>query len=183
MLNRLSSQTKVKVLTVLAIVGLITTAFFVMRRDVHHENPPEKERRKLVAEKAAVLGQALRKYVLQHERLPSATDWEQALMPFLPEGFTFDIPSPDNRSQRRFAMNSKMSNLPVGEVPSPYWEQIVFFESTSTRPSASDPLRSLPVDDSEGFVVIYADGRFEYIPPDRKDQFIARHGSIREETK
>ena len=75
MLNRLSSQTKVKVLTVLAIVGLITTAFFVMRRDVHHENPPEKERRKMVAEKAAVLGQALRKYVLQHERLPSATNW------------------------------------------------------------------------------------------------------------
>jgi len=58
MLNRLSSQTKVKVLTVLAIVGLITTAFFVMRRDVHHENPPEKERRKLVAEKAAVLYQS-----------------------------------------------------------------------------------------------------------------------------
>jgi hypothetical protein len=183
MLNRLSSQTKVKVLTVLAIVGLITTAFFVMRRDVHHENPPDKERRKLVAEKAAVLGQALRKYVLQHERLPSATDWEQALTPFLPKGFTFDIPSPDNRSRRRFAMNSKMSNLPDEEVPSPYWEQIVFFESTNTHPSASDPLHSLPMDDSEGFVVVYADGRFEYIPPDRKDQFIARHGSIVEETR
>ena len=183
MLNGLRSKTKVQALILLVVVGLIITAFFVVRRDGYLETPQEKERRELVVEKAAVLGQALRRYVQQHERLPSATDWEQALTPFLPKGFTFDIPSPDNRSRRRFAMNSKMSNLPDEEVPSPYWEQIVFFESTNTHPSASDPLRSLPIDDSEGFVVVYADGRFEHIPPERKDRFIARHGSIVEETR
>ncbi|GBC92794.1 hypothetical protein HRbin15_01271 [bacterium HR15] len=161
------------------IIAFILFLFFIYLKifDSEHSSRPDKERQELIIQKATTLGDALRRYVKQHEHLPPANRWEQSLKPFLPRSFTFDIPSEPGQLPRRFAMNSRLSALPVRDVPSPYWEQVVFFESTNLQPSAADEMRSLPLEDqSKGFVVVYADGVPEYISAERMHTFLIKYG-------
>jgi hypothetical protein len=164
---------------IICIIAFIIICFSIYLKvfDSEHSRRPDKEQQELIIQKATTLGDALRRYVKQYERLPPANRWEQSLKPFLPRSFTFDIPSEPGQLPRRFAMNSKLSALAVRDVPPPYWEQVVFFESTNRQTSAADEMRSLPLDDQcKGFVVVYADGVPEYISTERMHTFLIKYG-------
>ena len=88
------------------------------------------------------LAQAALKFAKEHnDTLPSANKWEDELKPYVPDPATLRCTN-EAGLPGRYALNAKVAGKLLADIPNPE-TTVLFFESTSDKPSATDPLDTL----------------------------------------
>jgi prepilin-type processing-associated H-X9-DG protein len=128
-------------------------------------SPCGKPRQILCPNNLKRLGVGLLLYIQDNdERFPPFHDWNQLINPYIKDRYCFFCPlggrEPDAKYYAAFAL-LEMRFLEQIEKPA---ETPAFYDSTSTKPSPYDFLRSLPVPERHngGNYVAYADGHAKY---------------------
>lgn len=152
---------------------VIVTIWFTIKTISKQHVPKEMERIKIVESKAQELCKALKQYIMKTGKLPSRENWIEEIKVFLPSDYTPYLPNPKGEMAHTFAINAVLAGTPIADLSPPLWERIVFFEVNDTNLLAADPsvaLRLLEM--GKGVAVVFADGHWEYITPDRRDYFL-----------
>lgn len=103
-----------------------------------------------------------------HGQLPNAAHWEQDLQAYYPNlSQDIVIEGPAGAPIRRFAMNSALSEKPLGSLQSPS-ETVLFFESVKQTPNAADRFISAPHDQWRR-AVMFGDGHGYSLSPQTVD--------------
>ena len=119
----------------------------------------EEARQKVVRKKISAAAVAARSFAIDHKgRLPPTKNWEQALKPYLPSDFTFDLPMPEGTRPRRIALNRYVAKEKWSDIAPA--NAILFYESMTTHANACDIRANLPTPDdgSEGYIMAHTDG-------------------------
>lgn len=165
----------------LALSALFTACYWQPRweENVRERKANEPLRRTAVLEKARQLGEAVRRYLAGHRScLPHARNWEQALLPYLPAGFSFELPAVTGEEHpRRFAMNEALDGVDVTSISTSRgrFDTVLFFESSAAGPSPADHLASLPPSDGvTGYIVVISSGMAHYLQPSDREGLLQR---------
>jgi prepilin-type processing-associated H-X9-DG protein len=90
----------------------------------------------------SALARAALKFAKEHnDTLPSANKWEDELKPYVPDAATFGCVN-EAGLPGRYALNAKVAGKMLADIKDPE-TTVLFFESTSDKPSATDPMDSL----------------------------------------
>ena len=109
------------------------------------------------------LAQAALKYAKDHnDTLPSANKWEEELKPYVPDAATFTCKN-EAGLPGRYALNAKVAGKLLADIKDQE-TTVLFFESTSDKPSATDPMDTLdPLGRHHaGNYFAYVDGKVQF---------------------